>query len=52
MTNVEGARAERKLGEQLENAKTLLRPAQLSAEFAAARATDRSRLSQGVWRGA
>jgi hypothetical protein len=52
MTNVEGARAERKLGEQPEKGKTLLRPTQLSTEFAAAVAGDVSRLSQGVWRGA
>ena len=52
MTNLEGARAERKLGEQLEKGKTLLRSTQLSTEFAAALAGDVSRLSQGVWGGA
>lgn len=52
MTNVEGARAERKLGEQLDEGKTLLRPTQLSTEFAAALAGDVSRLSQGVRGGA
>jgi hypothetical protein len=51
MTEVEGARAERKLGEQLEKVKALLRPTQLSTEFAAALAADVSCLSQGVWGG-
>ena len=49
MTNVEGARAERKLGEPLEKVKTLLRPTHLTTEFVSALAADDSCLSQGVW---
>jgi len=46
MTEVEGARAERKLGEILEKVQTLLRVAQSSNEFEVTLAANLSRSSE------
>jgi hypothetical protein len=52
MTEVKGARTERKLGEILEKVQTLLRVAQSSNEFEVALAADLSRPSERVRGGA
>jgi hypothetical protein len=49
MTEVEGARAERKRGEILEKVQTLLRVAQSSNEFRVALAADLAHLARDVW---